>query len=404
MREDKEAFKVGLFVFLTVLFLVGILIWKSQLLMNLTGMRVFIHFQNANGLLVGSDVRYRGYTVGKIIDIQQQFDLIAVKVLIKKEARLSKDSYAKILFDGIVGENYITLVPRSNNPELLKPGDIIVGETSFGIANFIDIGSQNLQELKEVIVALKETFQDDEVSGSIKGMIKNIAELSNSLNKVVAEFKTLSINSELSSTLENLNMISRKLNQGIDEDFVENTKETFENLSLITQDIYDYLNESDFKSNLSKAVKRGADLAERSDNVLEKITNIRLQPGLNYDFSTSDSNYNYHLMFDFWSEKNFLRLGIGNRSGNNELVSVQQSVLISDQLKARFGYFYNKPGIGLDYFMNRWLLELDVYDFENFYSDFAISYPLNEWLRLRGGLQYMNRDQSNFFGGVSFFR
>ena len=404
MKEDKVAFKVGLFVSLTLVIAVAVLVWKSQLYLSLTGMRVSIEFENANGLLVGSDVRYRGYTVGKTLSITPNVENIIVQVLIQKDIKMPKDSYAKILFDGIVGENYITVLPLSQNLELLESGDVIPGQSSFGLANFVDIGAQNLQEVQEILVSLKETFQDEAVSGSIKGLMLNMSKLSKSLNRVVNEFTRLSINEDLSDLLENLKHVSTELKEGIDQDFLKDSKKTFKNLALISEDLYVYLNESEIKENLSKALKRGANFAEKSDNLLEQVSNIKLRTGLNYDFSFDNSLYNYHLMFDFWQDKNFLRLGLGNRNQRDALVSIQQSIFFSNELRARFGFFYKKPGLGLDYFWDPFLFELDLYDFERFYTDAAVSYPINEFVRARVGVQYINAEESSFFGGISLFR
>ena len=64
--EKKKVFWVGTFVVASLMLLSIILIWKSQFWLQITGLKLFVQFENANGLVRGSDVRYRGYTVGRV--------------------------------------------------------------------------------------------------------------------------------------------------------------------------------------------------------------------------------------------------------------------------------------------------------------------------------------------------
>ena len=144
--EKQQAFWVGTFVALSLFVLAVILIWKSQFWLQITGLKVYIRFDNANGIVTGSDVRYRGYTVGRVSSIKPTAEKIVVRIIINKAANIPKTSQAKILFDGIIGENYIAIFPYQENKTLLRSGDVIEGQASYGVANFVDIASENLKE------------------------------------------------------------------------------------------------------------------------------------------------------------------------------------------------------------------------------------------------------------------
>ena len=400
--EKQQAFWVGTFVALSLFVLAVILIWKSQFWLQITGLKVYIRFDNANGIVTGSDVRYRGYTVGRVSGINPTAEKIVVRIIINKAVKIPKTSQAKILFDGIIGENYIAILPYQENKTLLRSGDVIEGQASYGVANFVDMASENLNELKEILSSLRQTFGDREVASAIRSTLKNLGALSTQLEAIVSELQENDIANEIGNVVQNLSKISTRLEGSLDEDFAKNTGKTMDNLAYITKELRSVLESPGFKKNITSSVERGANLIRGSENIIETLADIRVKAGMIADFSTKNSDYNYRLNADFWYKDNFLRFGLGNRLNKEKVINIQQSFAIMKSLRSRIGFFNQKFGVGFDYSFDPFLLELDVYDFDETRLDVALSFPVyKRLLWLRGGAAYIDDRKSSAFAGIS---
>lgn len=402
--EKQQTFWVGVFVALSIVVLAVILIWKSQFWLQLTGLKVYIRFDNANGIVIGSDVRYRGYTVGRVTSIKPTAEKIVARVIIDEAVNIPKTSQAKILFDGIIGENYIAIFPFQESKKMLVSGDIIEGQASYGVANFVDMASENLNEFKDILNSLKQTFGDRQVANAIQSTLKNLGSLSTQLEAIVSELQKNDIASEIGYLTKNLSQISSKLKDTLDEDFANNTGKTMDNLAYITQELRSILESPGFKRNITNSVERGADLIKGSESIIATLSDIRIKAGMVADFSTNSSDYNYRLNTDFWYKNNFLRFGLGNRSKKDQVINFQHSFAVMKSLRSRVGIFNQKFGVGFDYNFDPFLLELELYNFDETRLDVALSFPVYKRLIwLRGGSAYINDQKTSAFAGISIY-
>ena len=83
-------------------------------------------FDNIGGLKVRAPVKSAGVVVGRITDIQFDNASFRAKVTfnVDKRYQFPKDTFAKILTAGLLGEQYIGLDP-GGDPDNLKNGDKI---------------------------------------------------------------------------------------------------------------------------------------------------------------------------------------------------------------------------------------------------------------------------------------
>jgi phospholipid/cholesterol/gamma-HCH transport system substrate-binding protein len=84
------------------------------------------YFSNIGGLKPTAAVRSAGVLVGRVKDITLDTQTFQAKVTmtIDKRYQFDKDTYAKVLTSGLLGEQYIGLVVGGGD-ETLKPGDTI---------------------------------------------------------------------------------------------------------------------------------------------------------------------------------------------------------------------------------------------------------------------------------------
>jgi len=90
------------------------------------GYTLIARFDRVDGVKPGADVRISGIKVGSVIS--QKLDgetyLAEMKISIEPSVKLPKDSAAKILISGLMGDTYLSLSPGGAD-EMLKDGDEI---------------------------------------------------------------------------------------------------------------------------------------------------------------------------------------------------------------------------------------------------------------------------------------
>ena len=128
MKKNALDFWVGLFVvlgFIALLFLA----LKAGNMSSLSFQRTYavkLKFDNIGGLKPRAPVKSAGVTVGRVASIG--FDTNTYQALVTinldQQNQFPKDTSAKILTSGLLGEQYIGLEP-GGDPEMLKDGDTI---------------------------------------------------------------------------------------------------------------------------------------------------------------------------------------------------------------------------------------------------------------------------------------
>jgi phospholipid/cholesterol/gamma-HCH transport system substrate-binding protein len=128
MKKTVLDFWVGLFVvlgFVALLFLALKAGNMSSLSFQAT-YPVKLKFDNIGGLKARAPVKSAGVTVGRVesIDFDTNTYQASVTIDLDRQYQFPKDTSAKILTSGLLGEQYIGLEPGGDS-EMLKAGDTI---------------------------------------------------------------------------------------------------------------------------------------------------------------------------------------------------------------------------------------------------------------------------------------
>jgi len=88
--------------------------------------QVHAYFQNIGGLKAKASIKSAGVLVGRVTSITLDTDRYEANVVMSLDKRygFDKDTSAKILTSGLLGEQYIGLSPGSND-QMLKDGEEI---------------------------------------------------------------------------------------------------------------------------------------------------------------------------------------------------------------------------------------------------------------------------------------
>lgn len=97
--------------------------YVSADLKTTNGYRVTATFNKVSGLAIGGDVRMSGIKVGSIVSQELETDTYRAKVTmnIRDDVKLPLDTAAAISSEGLLGGNYLELIP-GGDPDTIKDG------------------------------------------------------------------------------------------------------------------------------------------------------------------------------------------------------------------------------------------------------------------------------------------
>lgn len=380
-NKSNQTAIVGIVTFVMLVIVAILLIWQSDLYKNVSGYRLTGRFDHVGGIIKGAVVRYRGYTVGKVKSITPKPEYIDVEFFVEGHIDIPEGSTVKILFDGLVGENYVQINPNPEKKTLLKAGDIIYGKSGSDLANFIDLGSQNLLLTEDILVALKSMVTDKELITNIKQTAKNINILTSDMSTILHTDNIQTLITKTNLTINNLNNIITKLgnNQNI-----ELVTDSLSNIHSASEELSNPETIAKIKSiinNLNQASEGANNFLgdATSSGLFQTIAQINIDSNTQVLYNESVQKGYFDTLFLFNKGRYGLIGGMGNMLGTIKFQHLQQSYKLTPKWEARAGIFYNKEGISLHYKPFKKLnLYSEIYDFEHTYYKVASQINLKE--------------------------
>ena len=101
-----------------------LIVYKSSNTPSVSGYQMVAEFNKIGGLKVGNDVRVGGVPVGKVVSVTLDYDTFKAKVLfdVDVECVFPTDSIAIIASEGLLGGNFLEIIP-GGSPDELESGD-----------------------------------------------------------------------------------------------------------------------------------------------------------------------------------------------------------------------------------------------------------------------------------------
>jgi len=196
MKTSKYEVKVGLFVFLGLALLAGLLLQFSK---GTTFFRhtyeILLRASNVGGLKKKASVLMSGVQVGTVHDIKlgPEGTNVTMVLRIYGEYVIHQDARFVIEQSGFLGDNYVAILPTENKGDILHDHDTATADAPF-----------NLQE----------------VARSAGGFLKRIDETANRLNDAIADVRRLVLNEQtltnLSTGLGNFRTVSERAITAVD--------------------------------------------------------------------------------------------------------------------------------------------------------------------------------------------
>jgi phospholipid/cholesterol/gamma-HCH transport system substrate-binding protein len=237
----KKEFLVGLFLFLGLI-VFGILVFVIKDIRLEKGYRLNVYFDDVGNLAERAWVRMRGVKIGRVEKIEIENNKAKVVVWIDDKVKLYKTAKAKISSTGVLGVKYIEIVQGEPSDEFLKDGDNVYNTES--IVSIDDTISEGINSLRKF---------GDMLSGLTKG--RDLGE-------------------KIDSIMSNLEGITEKINNSIDE---EQLRQTIRNVQTAGENLSEFLN--DTKNEVKSAVLTLKDVSEKLNQVVENVKSTQTIAG-----------------------------------------------------------------------------------------------------------------------------
>lgn len=132
---------VGVFVLLGLgaLFFLALRVASSSTFSDGNGYRVQAYFENIGGLKVRAPVRSAGVVVGRVDSIRFDNESFEAQVTLNldKHYAFPKDSSAKVLTSGLLGEQYVGLTAGGDTADLKNGDTIKITQSAIVLENLI---------------------------------------------------------------------------------------------------------------------------------------------------------------------------------------------------------------------------------------------------------------------------
>jgi phospholipid/cholesterol/gamma-HCH transport system substrate-binding protein len=281
---------VGLLIIFGVLVFAGLSVWLKGLEIAKNAYSFNVQFTNANNMKKGAAVRYRGFEVGKIIDVDPGPNGVNVTVEITApNLKIPKDALIEANQAGLIGETSIDIMPRIDLPseaqnlqpssESCNPEVIICANDQLNgqIGVSFDLLLRSTSKLTDLytdpvfFANLNNTAKNAGIAaGEIAALSKELTLLSKAVRNEIKTFSTAanSITEVADKTSDQLTVTVDKI-----DTTVEQFGDTAQEINLLTKNLNGLVSENRNNiqatlNNISNSSRTLSDTSKKLDTLL----------------------------------------------------------------------------------------------------------------------------------------
>ena len=363
-------------------------------------------FESINGLLENAVVKYRGYPVGRVTKITPKTKHIEVYFFVDSKFDIPFGSTVKIIFDGLVGEKYMEIIPNKHETQMLANGARITGYSSSGLSDFIEVGTDNLKELQQILKTMANVFGTEETSHALKEILYSMKDAANNMERVIKELSKISNSNRISSILKESETFLKSVNAALSEEDFDRLNQILVNFESFSNDLKEITGDGKLKSSIISTLDETRYTFEKSNTVISTISKIKLltSADFNYKMLDSESYLTYLLNMDFYLNKSYLNIGFGNYFKYDRLINATINSYMGDSFLVKYGVIKSTPGLGYSQIFKSvpFSYSFDFYNLEDPYLDFSLSYLYSNDFKFMTGFNEFNKESKSIFFGFSF--
>jgi phospholipid/cholesterol/gamma-HCH transport system substrate-binding protein len=254
MSQSKFEWKVGLFVFIGLVLLGGMMLnfSKGLPLFNKT-YALRLHAENVGGIKPKAAVMMSGVKIGTAVDsLLATNGSVIIRLEIHEDFKIDRE--AKFMLDalGFLGDQYVAVTVTNDSGQYLTNGETVFAQSPLNLqeamrstAGLLSQAQSTMKTLDEAVSNINKTVLNDATLASFSRSISNLQTISANANQTLGKIDLLveSNSPVLSSSVSNLYDFSTELktmlvtNQNDVALAVKNLRNASSNLNILLEDV-----------------------------------------------------------------------------------------------------------------------------------------------------------------------
>lgn len=232
---------VGIFFIVGLVILLAVFEFIGEIPFLTKGYSLRSYFKSVGELREGNPVKLQGVEVGKVSKIKIVDGKIEVKMELKEEAPVKKDSVASIRLTSLLGTSYVNLTFGSPTSPVAPPGSILPSEEPADINEILAKVESSVSSIEAMFGAFGEN--KERISSLLNNLDSVLAGAAKGEGTIGKLLKDDSLYNEVKETFASMNEIAVSINQGEgtlgkllkDESLYNETKKTVANLGQLSE-------------------------------------------------------------------------------------------------------------------------------------------------------------------------
>jgi len=214
MKLEKNEIRVAIFILLPLVILLVVIVLKLGYSFATSTIDVYMKVDNISSIKNGTQVKIKGYTVGRVVDIipvyKPTLHFLAL-MRIKKEIDLYEDCSAIIMNKNIIGDTIIEIRNPVRKVRLLQSGAVVEGVEYVSLDTIVQDVHQLLATLTSTVGVIQDISMESR--GNIRSLVANLSKSVETISSVLQDSQKdmLSIMASFRETAKTMNEISIEL-------------------------------------------------------------------------------------------------------------------------------------------------------------------------------------------------
>lgn len=153
-KNSALYFSVGLVVLLAIVILVFGMFFLNEKDPRETFNTFYLRFSQVSTLVLDDPVKVNGVKMGKVEDISLAGHRVVVRIRLRTDVKIPKDSEIRVQNIGIMGERQIGMI-LGDEENYFAPGDTINGQFDAGIAEALGLAGEVCDSTKVLLESVK---------------------------------------------------------------------------------------------------------------------------------------------------------------------------------------------------------------------------------------------------------
>ncbi|GAB4220890.1 MAG TPA: MlaD family protein [Spirochaetota bacterium] len=214
MKLEKNEIRVAIFILLPLVILLVFVVLKLGYSFATSTIDVYMKVDNISSIKNGTQVKIKGYTVGRVVDIipvyKPTLHFLAL-LRIKKEIDMYEDCSAVIMNQNIIGDTVIEIRNPVKKEALLRPGAVIEGVEYVSLETIVQDVHALLATLTNTVAVIQDISLESK--GNIRNLVANLSKSVETISSVLQDSQKdiLAIMASFRETAKTMNEISIEL-------------------------------------------------------------------------------------------------------------------------------------------------------------------------------------------------